>query len=57
MKKEKWDDFEYGAIEDTIGLQTKKNSKQRNRKWREIENIKEQKRLREELADYDSYNY
>jgi len=31
-------------------------AKSRKRKWREIENIKEQRRFKKELAEYDQYS-
>lgn len=48
-------DNEYDFYEDDdYEIQTQKvKTKTRKRKWREIENIKEQRRLKRELADYE----
>ena len=35
----------------------KGQAKQRKRKWREIEVIKEQRRLRRDIADFEQYSY
>ncbi len=36
---------------------SKVGGKERKRKWREIEAIKEQRRLRRELTDFEQYSY
>ena len=38
-------------------IRTRSKSKMRKRKWREIETIKEQRRLRRDLADFEQYSY
>ncbi|PKI14817.1 DUF3545 family protein [Colwellia sp. 12G3] len=35
----------------------KGQTKQRKRKWREIEAIKEQRRLRKDIANFEQYSY
>ncbi|GLX76945.1 hypothetical protein tinsulaeT_02850 [Thalassotalea insulae] len=51
--------FDQYFQDDTEYLEQKSmtKSKTRKRKWREIESIKEQRRLRRELAQYDLYSY
>ena len=46
-----YDDAEY------VDKKSVNKHKTRKRKWREIESIKEQRRLRRELAQYDLYTY
>jgi hypothetical protein len=59
MNNEYWheaDDFD----EDELTRPDKKNKtsgKERKRKWREIESIKEQRRLRREITDFEQYSY
>lgn len=36
---------------------SKTSGKERKRKWREIESIKEQRRLRREITDFEQYSY
>jgi len=55
-----WQDLD--LLDDIDELQggdtrTKSKSKMRKRKWREIETIKEQRRLRRDLADFEQYSY
>jgi len=38
-------------------LEGKKNTQARKVKWREIESLKEKRRLRRELADYSLYSF
>lgn len=59
MNNEYWheaDDFD----EDELTRPDKKSKtsgKERKRKWREIESIKEQRRLRREITDFEQYSY
>ena len=59
MSDEYWDDD--GVYEeDELTRPDKKvkvRGKERKRKWREIESIKEQRRLRRDLAGYELYSY
>jgi hypothetical protein len=51
--------FEFGDLtnnEQPI-IEGKKNTQERKRKWREIESLKEKRRLRRELADYILYSF
>jgi len=41
--------------EETNVLNSKLNTKNTKRKWREIENFKEKQRLRRELLEYSQY--
>ncbi len=55
-----WQDLD--LLDDIDELQggdtrTRSKSKMRKRKWREIETIKEQRRLRRDLADFEQYSY
>ncbi|MGJ8693153.1 MAG: DUF3545 family protein [Thalassotalea sp.] len=56
MNKMKFDDFEDELNDNQSEYEAKKNTKQSKRKWREIDNIKEQQRLRKELLAFDEYN-
>ncbi|MFT5755837.1 MAG: hypothetical protein ACI9LM_000549 [Alteromonadaceae bacterium] len=38
-------------------LEGKKNTQVRKRKWREIESLKEKRRLRREIDDYSLYSF
>jgi len=59
MNNEYWheaDDFD----EDELTRPDKKSKSKcsdRKRKWREIESIKEQRRLRREITDFEQYSY
>jgi hypothetical protein len=59
MNNEYWqeaDDFDEGELTrpDKKG---KSKGSDRKRKWREIESIKEQRRLRREITDFEQYSY
>lgn len=55
MENESWNDVDY--IDEEVLVQNKKSKDRgRKRKWREIENIKEQRRLRRDLQEYE-YSY
>jgi len=43
--------------EENLTQERKTKGKTRQRKWREIENIKEQRRLRRDLAEYEYAHY
>ena len=56
MDNENWNEFD--ILEEQELIQEKKNKiKVRKRKWREIENIKEQRRLSKELSEYEHSHY
>ena len=56
MAKIKWDDeVELNFNDDVIDFEQKKNEKRRKRKWREIEQFKEEQRLSKEMQGYESY--
>ncbi|KGJ96939.1 DUF3545 family protein [Colwellia psychrerythraea] len=43
--------------QETADRSSRSKGKVRKRKWREIEAIKEQRRLRRSLADFEQYSY
>jgi len=57
MNSSNFSDFE--LIENELFEQqtNKTKNKVRKRKWREIESIKEQRRLKRELAEYELYSF
>ena len=60
MNNEFWDEDESYDEGDELTRADKKGkirSSERKRKWREIETIKEQRRLRRDLAGYEQYSY
>lgn len=57
MKTIEWDDIEPLDADSYVEHEFKAKAKSRKRKWREIETIKERRRLRKELEQYDSYQY
>ena len=54
----KWDEAEFDeqASGEMVEFEQKKNIKQRKRKWREIEQFKEQQRMRKEMLVYEDYD-
>lgn len=56
MKRSNSDELEF-LDENVSDYESKKEAKQRRRKWREIETIKERQRLRRELSDIYHYSY
>ena len=60
MNNEYWNEEENFENEDELTRPDKKgNSRnsERKRKWREIETIKEQRRLRRDIAAFEQYSY
>ena len=57
MNDEFWNDEDEYSDEDLTRPDKKGKGSDRKRKWREIELIKEQRRLRRDLAVYDHYSY
>ena len=60
MNNEFWDEDESYDEGEELTRADKKGkirSSERKRKWREIEIIKEQRRLRRDLAGYEQYSY
>ncbi|WP_139302526.1 MULTISPECIES: DUF3545 family protein [Thalassotalea] len=55
MNTSDYRNFDYVEFDELDVHEVKAKVKTRKRKWREIENIKEVRRLRKELAQYDSY--
>lgn len=60
MNNQFWDEEDYNYDdEEALTVPDKKGKSkgaQRKRKWREIESIKEQRRLRRDLAGYEQYS-
>ena len=56
MATKLWDDFEFSNESKASDFDSKKTVKQKKRKWREIENKKEQYRLQKELLAFDEYH-
>lgn len=59
MDNEYWHDIDVLDDDDNELTRPDKRAqaKQRKRKWREIEVIKEQRRLRRDIANFESYSY
>ncbi len=51
------DDIEYIEEVNERGQKRAAKGNERKRKWREIENIKEQRRLRRDMAYYEHHAY
>lgn len=56
MKNYEWDE-DITSLDDDFVIEQRKNKKDRRRKWREIETLKEEQRLRKELEKYNQYSY
>jgi hypothetical protein len=59
MNNEYWHDADVLDDDDSelTRPDKKAQAKQRKRKWREIEVIKEQRRLRRDIENFESYSY
>ncbi|KGJ91445.1 DUF3545 family protein [Colwellia psychrerythraea] len=60
MNNKYWDEMDILDDEDELTRPDKKGKTKgsdRKRKWREIESIKEQRRLRREITDFEQYSY
>lgn len=57
MKRSDWDELAFLDEQNNTVYESKKDNKQRKRKWREIETIKERQRLRRELTDIYQYSF
>jgi len=56
MDNKNWEDT--ASFDDEFDVQERKNKVQtRKRKWREIENIKDQRRLRRDIDSFEHYSY
>ncbi len=55
MNNQDWDDTNDFLEEDVLMQANKSKGSSRKRKWREIETIKEQRRLKREIAEYSQY--
>ena len=57
MSSVDWDELDFFNLDSDVEQDAKVKMKSKKRKWREIENIKEKRRLRKELEQYDSYSF
>ena len=57
MDNEYWHDADVLAEDELTRPDKKGQVKTRKRKWREIEMIKEQRRLRRDIAAFEQYSY
>ena len=57
MSSVDWDELDFFDLDSDVEQDAKVKMKSKKRKWREIENIKEKRRLRKELEQYDSYSF
>jgi ribosomal protein S4 len=55
MQNEQWQELDLTEFEDDVEFEKKKGKKQNKRKWREIEDYKEQQREKRELDFSDNY--
>lgn len=55
MTTNEWNFFDDIGLEETEYVEPKKSSKNSKRKWREIENYKEQRQLSKDLESYTNY--
>ena len=56
LDNKNWEDT--ASFDDEFDVQERKNKVQtRKRKWREIENIKDQRRLRRDIDSFEHYSY
>ena len=56
MKRYDLDEFDTDFIIETVNeFEKKKTIRKRKRRWREIESLKENQRLKRELAEFDQY--
>jgi hypothetical protein len=56
MNNDAWDEIDFldeSEEQQIFEKSTKNKGKSRKRKWREIEQIKEQRRLKRDLADFE----
>jgi hypothetical protein len=56
MDNENWNEFDALEVQE-LAQERKAKIITRKRKWREIESIKEQRRLRRELSEYEYAHY
>ena len=58
MSNTDWNDLSFLDCDDEFEqVVVKAKDRSRKRKWREIESVKEKRRLRKELAEYEQYSY
>jgi hypothetical protein len=57
MNKFNWDDFDFINDEDFSEKDVKNSRKTSKRKWREIESIKEKRRLKKQIDELEQYSF
>lgn len=57
MSSAELDSLDFLDFDDVVEHDAKVKLKNKKRKWREIENIKEKRRLKKELEQYDTYSF
>ncbi|GAA6206226.1 MULTISPECIES: DUF3545 family protein [Thalassotalea] len=57
MNKFNWDEFDFINDEEFSEKAVKNKGKTNKRKWREIETIKEQRRLKKQIAEMEQYSF
>ncbi|GAW96147.1 MULTISPECIES: DUF3545 family protein [Colwellia] len=57
MNNEYWHEADLLADDELTRPDKKGKAKERKRKWREIEAIKDQQRLRRDIAGFEQYSY
>ncbi|MDO6447483.1 DUF3545 family protein [Colwellia sp. 1_MG-2023] len=57
MNKFNWDDFDFINDEDFSEKETRNKGKTSKRKWREIESIKEKRRLKKQIEEMEQYSF
>jgi hypothetical protein len=57
MNNINWDNFEFINEEDFSENEVKGKAKTKKRKWREIESIKEKRRLKKQIEEIEQYSF
>lgn len=57
MNNLNWEYFEFLNEDDFSENETKRKVKSKKRKWREIESIKEKRRLKRQLEELEHYSF
>ncbi|MEW6991068.1 DUF3545 family protein [Colwelliaceae bacterium 6441] len=55
MNSMTWDDLDFTDEENFSDNEIKSKAKTKKRKWREIESIKEKRRLKKQIAELEQY--
>lgn len=57
MEYSNWEDVEFLGDVDLLSEEKKVKNKSKKRKWREIESVKEKRRLKRQLEDFEQYSF